>query len=177
MSSDAARVLAEFATGRCLLDAVQRLKADGFRPLDAYSPTPVEGLDEALGQQDHTMSKLAFFGGLSGAVAGYGLQYWVSVDAYPINVAGRPLHSWPAFIPITFECTILFASLTLAVGFFLINAYPVVYDPVFQAPEVSRASRDRYCLTVEAPPSARATEALERLLIELGAESTRRLQP
>jgi hypothetical protein len=169
--------LAEFSNGHALLEAAKRVREKGYRDIDAYSPTPVEGLDEALGQQDQTMSKLAFFGGLCGAAAGYGLQYWVSVDAYPLNVGGRPLHSWPAFIPITFECTILFASLTLAVGFFLTNSYPVVYDSAFQTPEFSRASRDRFFLTVAAPLDRQDIEELERMLIALGAERTEGLQP
>lgn len=170
-------VLAEFASAEALLEAARLLRRQGVEGLEAYSPTPVDGLDEVLGQQDRLMSKLALGGGLFGGAVGYGLQYWVSVSAYPLNVGGRPLHSWQAFIPITFECMVLAASLTLAVAFFVVNGFPRIYDPTFQHPELRRASRDAFFLAALAESNGLESRDVERLLLEAGATRTMEIEP
>src|SRR5262249_28277242 len=102
-------LMAEFDEPSALVAAVLRTRQEGYRRLDAYSPFAIEELHEALGMHHTRLPFIVLVGGLAGCVGGYALQYWAATIAYPINVGGRPLHSWPAFIPITFECTILVA--------------------------------------------------------------------
>ena len=142
-------LLAEFDDGEALLAATQRARAEGYRRMDAYSPFPVEGLAEALGSTRTGMSWLVLLGGIAGGVAGFGLQYYVAVIAMPYNVGGRPLLSWPSFIPITFETTILGAALVGVVGMLLLNGFPMPYHPVFNIASFEHASQDGFFLCIE----------------------------
>jgi hypothetical protein len=143
-------MMAEFTDAHDLLHAAEAAHAAGYRRMDAYSPLPVEGLSEALGFRATRLPLLVLIGGTVGALVGYGFQYWVSVIDYPLNVGGRPYHSWPAFIPITFEMTILVASFAAVFGMLALNGLPMPYHPVFNLPEFSLASQDRFFLCVEA---------------------------
>lgn len=143
-------LLAEFASADALLQAAAAARAGGYRKLDAYTPFPVEGLSEALGMEHTRLPWIVLAGGAVGAIAGYGLQYWVSVIEYPLNIGGRPLHSWPAFIPITFETTILVASLSAVLGMLALNGLPRPHHPLFAVEAFSLASRDRFFLCIEA---------------------------
>ena len=143
-------MLAEFDDPTTLVAAAQRAYREGYRRMDAYSPFPIEELHEALGSQSTRLPLIVLIGGLVGCIGGYGLQYWVSAIAYPINVGGRPFHSWPAFIPVTFECTILVAALSAVLGMLALNGLPMPYHPVFNVPRFALASRNRFFLCIEA---------------------------
>jgi len=143
-------LMAEFDTAEGVRDAALRAKAEGFRHMDAYAPMPVEGLAEAVALRKTTVEKLVFAGGLVGASGGFMLCWWMTVIAYPHNVGGRPLNSWPAYIPITFELMVLVACITALISMLMLNGLPLPYHPVFNVPEFERASRDRFFLCIEA---------------------------
>ncbi len=143
-------LLAEFDTAEGLLAAAERAREEGFRRMDAYTPMPIEGLAEAVALGKTTVEKLVFVAGLLGATGGFMLCWWMTVVAYPHNVAGRPLNSWPAYIPITFESMVLIACLTALIGMLMLNGMPQPYHPVFNVKEFERASIDRFFLCIEA---------------------------
>jgi hypothetical protein len=157
-------VMAEFETPEDLVDAAERAYAEGYRRMDAYAPMPVEGLAEAVGFKKNKVALAVLIGGICGCTGGYGLLYWITVIAYPHNVGGRPLHSWPSYIPITFECMILLASLTALVSMLMMNGLPQPYHPVFNVPQFERASRDGFFLCIESSdPKFHTAETVEYL--------------
>ena len=139
---------AEFATHEQLVRAAEQSYARGFRQMDAYAPFPVEGLAEALGKKNR-IPLLVLLGGILGGASGYFMEWFANVVSYPINVGGRPLHSWPAFIPITFELAVLGAALTAFFGSLILNGLPRPYHAMFNLPEFERASQDRFFLCIE----------------------------
>lgn len=143
-------LLARFADTETLIQAAQDLSRLGYRRFDAYTPFAVSGLADAMGFRRTAMPIVVLGGGLVGLVSGYGLQWWVSVVAYPLNIGGRPLNSWPLFIPVTFELTILVAALSAVLGMFALNGLPRPYHPLFGIPEFGRASTDGFFLCIEA---------------------------
>src|SRR5262245_42362142 len=125
-------LMAEFDSPTTLVAAAERAREAGYKRLDAYSPFPVEELSEALGSHHHDrLPILVLIGGLIGGASGFLFQYWSSASAYPMNIGGRPLLSWPSFIPVTFEMTILIASFTAVLGMLGLNGLPMPYHPVF----------------------------------------------
>jgi hypothetical protein len=143
-------LMAEFASPADLVEAAERARAAGYRRMDAFTPFPMERLSEALGHRASRVPMLVLVGGIIGALAGYGLQYWISAVTYPLNVGGRPYNSWPAFIPVTFELTILIAGIFAVFGMLALNGLPTPYHPVFNVERFALASRDRYFLCIEA---------------------------
>jgi hypothetical protein len=143
-------LLAEFDSPTELVRAAHAAREQGYRRMDAYAPFPVEGLYEALGHRPTRLPYVIFAGGLLGALGGYGLQVWVNLVAYPLNIGGRPLHSWPAFIPVTFELTVLTAALFTVLGMLAMNGLPRPYHPLFHVPRFALASRDQFFLCIEA---------------------------
>jgi hypothetical protein len=141
--------MAEFADPNALVAAARKAHEEGYRKLDAYSPYPIEALSEAIGFYKNRLPLLVLIGGIVGLVGGYALCYWISVIDYPINVGGRPFHSWPAFIPVTFETTVLVAALTAVLGMLALNGLPEPYHPVFNVSRFALASRDRFFLCIE----------------------------
>jgi hypothetical protein len=141
--------MAEFDNPAELVNATRAARASGYRKLDAYSPFPIEGLTDALHLHRNKLPLIVLCGGLLGGILGYLMQYYVTVWNYPINVAGRPLHSWPAYIVITFEVTILLASISAVLGLFALCGLPMPYHPVFNVPRFATASRNRFFLCIE----------------------------
>ena len=142
--------LAEFDSAQSLLDAAEKVRAAGYTKTDAFSPFPIHGLAETLGFKEHKVPKIVLAGGLTGLAAGYGLEYWTQVIAQPLNIGGRPLHSWVSFIPPAFETTILFAAFSAVIGMIALNGLPEPYHPVFNAPRFPKASQDSFFLVIEA---------------------------
>lgn len=143
-------LIAEFSDRDELLAAAQRAYDAGYRRMDAYSPFPIEGLAEAIGRKRTGVPFIVLCGGIVGGLSGYFMQWFAMAKDYPLNIGGRPLHSWPSFIPITFEFTVLIASLSAVVGMLMLNRLPEPYHPVFNAPGFERASTDKFFLCIEA---------------------------
>jgi hypothetical protein len=161
-------LMAEFNDPNELVAAVRRAREAGYQRLDAYSPFPIEELAEALGGHGSRLPLIVLIGGLVGGISGYALQYWTSVIAYPLNVGGRPFHSWPAFIPVTFEMTVLGAALSCVLGMLALNGLPMPYHPVFNVPRFALASRDRFFLCIEATDPLFDRDASRRFLERMG---------
>jgi hypothetical protein len=157
-------LMAEFETPGQLVEAANATRLAGYRQFDAYSPIPIEELNDAMGFRRTRLPLLVLIGGIVGGLAGYGLEYWASVIEYPMNIGGRPFHSWPQFIPVTFETTVLGAALTAFVGMWALNGLPQPYHPVFNVPAFERASRDRFFLVIETTDTRFDREATGRFL-------------
>ncbi len=143
-------VIGEFETPHDLIHAVEKIREAGYRHVDAYAPFPIEGLSQALGLKRNLVALVTLIGGLAGGLGGFAFQYWVNVISYPIIIAGRPLNSWPAFIPVTFELTILCASLSAVFGMLALNGLPQPHHPIFNAHRFSHATTDRFFVCIEA---------------------------
>jgi Protein of unknown function (DUF3341) len=157
-------LMAEFDDPTSLVTATERAHHEGYRNMDAYSPFPIEELHEALGSRHTRLPLIVLIGGLVGCIGGYTLEYWSSVIAYPLNIGGKPLHSWPAFIPVTFECTILAAALSCVLGMLALNGLPMPYHPVFSVPRFALASRNRFFLCIESKDPMFDIEGTRRFL-------------
>jgi hypothetical protein len=162
-------VMGEFSTPEELIHAVEKVREAGYRRVNAYSPFPVEGLSEALGLKRNMVPLICLIGGLTGGLGGFFFQYWVAVIAYPLNIAGRPLNSWPAFIPVTFELTILGAALSAVLGMLALNKLPQPHHPVFNVPRFTHASSDRFFVCIEAKDPKFHIAESARLLQEVHA--------
>jgi len=159
--------MAEFDNPNDLVAAASRARAEGYRQMDAYTPFPVEGLAEALGFHRTRVPLIVLIGGLVGCATGYLMQYYLTALDYPLNIGGRPLNSWPAFIPITFELTILVAALSAVLGMLALNGLPMPYHPVFNVPRFALASRNRFFLCIEASDPRFDLEATRHFLESL----------
>jgi hypothetical protein len=142
--------MAEFSSEDELVKAARRAYDAGYRRMDAYSPLPIEGLAEALGFKHTRVPLIVLIGGIAGCLGGFYLQYWISAIDYPLNVGGRPYNSWPSFIPVTFELTILAAAFASLFGMLALNRLPMPYHPVFNVPRFAQATLDRFFLCIEA---------------------------
>ena len=142
--------LAEFDNPEALKNCIRRAKEQGFRRMDAYTPFPVEGVAEELGIRYSAVPLIVLIGGLVGALTGAAMQYYSSVYDYPLNIGGRPLNSWPSFVVVTFELTILFAGLSGVFGMLALNGLPKPHHPLFNEPRFDRASQDRFFFCIEA---------------------------
>jgi hypothetical protein len=143
-------LLAEFDGPDELLKATKDTYAAGYREMDAFSPMPIHDLSESLGYDKQRVPTIVLICAVLGAAAGFGFQYWVSVIDYPINVAGRPFLSWPSFIPVTFEISVLFSAFGAFFSMLILNGLPRPYHPVFNVPAFERASADGFFLCIEA---------------------------
>ncbi len=152
-------LMAEFATPDAVVAAARLTHDAGYRKIDAYSPFPIEALSEAIGFHTNGVPLVTLIGGILGGLSGFLLQWWIHTVSYPINVGGRPLNSWPAFIVVTFEMTILFAGLSAVFGMLALNGLPMPYHPVFNVSRFAFATKDRFFLIIfSSDPKFSATE-------------------
>src|SRR5438105_11955990 len=142
-------VMAQFDSPSQLVAAARESYAAGYRRINGYSPFPIEELSEAIGFKRTSLPLIVLIGGIIGALGGFFMQYWMEVIDYPIIVGGKPFNSWPAFIPITFECTVLAAAFAAVLGMLALNKLPQPYHPVFNAPSFDLATRDSFFLVIE----------------------------
>jgi hypothetical protein len=170
-------LMAEFDDPGSLVSAAKRTYADGYRKIDTFSPYPIEEAWEAIGQHDRRLSLIVLAGGLAGLLTGLALQEWVHNVAYPINIAGKPLNSWPQFIPVMFELTILFAALSGVIGMIVLNGLPMPYHPVFNVARFERASRDKFFLLVESADPKFDREQTREFLKGLNATEVSDVEP
>ena len=162
-------LIAEFDNPNKLLHAARSAREEGYRRMDCYTPYPIEELNEAIGVARTKLPFIVLLGGIIGGVSGYLLQYWINVIDYPINIGGRPQHSWPAFIVPTFELTILGAAVAAVFGMLALNGLPRPHHPIFNAPNFALASRDRFFLCIEADDPKFDMEKTAKFLESFGA--------
>jgi hypothetical protein len=143
-------LIAEFADAQSLVNAANAVREAGYKDIDAFSPFPIHGLAEAVGFHKSRLSAVVLTMGLIGGVGGFFMQWYANVIAYPINIGGKPYNSWPAWIPVTFECTILLAAFGAVFGMLALNGLPMPYHPVFNVSRFDQASRDKFFLVVQA---------------------------
>ena len=160
-------LMAEFPEHDQLLEATRRAYAAGYRNMDAFSPFPVEGLAEALGREYTPIPLITLVGGMMGGLGAFFMEWYSMGRLYPLNVGGRPLNSWPNFIPVVFELTVLIAALSAFLGMLALNRLPAPHHPVFNVPEFSRASIDRFFLCIEQADGKFDREGTEKFLKEL----------
>ena len=142
-------VMAEFDSGQACVDAARRVASEGFTRFEAYTPVPLEELNDIIHVKRSRLSLATLIGGLTGMATGFALQYWASVIEYPLNVGGRPYASWPSFVVPSYELTILFSALTATFFMIIANGLPQPYHPVFNVPRFSMASSDKFFIVVE----------------------------
>ena len=162
-------VMAQFDSPGALVTAARETYAAGYRRINGYSPFPIEELSEAIGFKRTILPLIVLIGGVVGALGGFFMQYWMEVIDYPINVGGKPFNSWPAFIPITFECTVLCAALAAVFGMLALNKLPQPYHPVFNAPNFALATRDSFFLVIESDDPKFNQSEVRRFLRSLEA--------
>ena len=162
-------VLGEFETPDELLHAARRAREAGYRSMDAYTPFPIHGLSDAMGFRPTKLPLIVLAGGLMGGAAALGMMWFSATIHYPINVAGKPFASWPMFIPITFELTVLCAALSAVFGMLGMNGLPMPYHPIFNAPRFAFASRDRFFLCIESRDPKFREEDVRAFFTEVAA--------
>jgi hypothetical protein len=171
-------LMAEFSEVTALVDAAKRSYAEGYRRVDAFTPFPVHELFDALKLDDKRLPLAVLLGGIAGCLGGFGLCYWVSVIAYPLNIGGRPFNSWPSFIPVTFEITILLAALTAVLSLIVLNGLPMPYHPVFNVKRFAEhASQDGFFLAIEAEDPKFDREKTRSFLQSVGASEVSEIEP
>jgi hypothetical protein len=170
-------LMAEFDDPKSLVQAARRAYAAGYRRLDAFSPYPIEEAWEAIGHHDRRLSPIVLAGGIVGLLSGFALQEWVHNIAYPVNIAGKPLNSWPQFVPVMFEMTILFAALAAVIGMIVLNGLPQPYHPAFNVDRFEHASRDKFFLLVESDDPKFDRTATADFLKTLNATEVSEVEP
>lgn len=162
-------VVGEFASAEAVLEAAIKVHEAGYKKAEAYTPFPVEGLAEALGFHHSPVALLTLLAGIMGGGTGFFMCWYANVISYKLNIGGRPPNSWPAWIPITFELTVLFAALTAAISMIVLNGLPRLHHPIFETPHFSEASRDRFFLCIEAKDPKFASDTAASFLATAGA--------
>jgi hypothetical protein len=170
-------LLAEFNTPAAVVEAAHRVRKAGYTKVDAYSPYPIEELIEALQIGHSQLPKLVLGGGILGALGGWALQYWAAVLEYPMNIGGRPINAWPAFIIPAFETTILCAAGMAVLGMLALNGLPEPYHPVFNVPNFALATRDKFFICIEASDPKFSRTETGPFLRSLGASEVQEVEP
>lgn len=176
MSESVYGLIAKFDTPEAVIDATRRAREAGYKKMEAYSPFPIAELAELLDFKPK-IQYLVFIGGVVGAITGFGLQYYASVISYPLIIGGRPFNSWPAFIVVIFELTILFAGLAAVFGMLGLNGFPHPYHPVFNAKDFNQVSRDKFFLVIEASDKRFDPARTRAFLESLNPEEVTEVQP
>lgn len=169
-------IVAEFDTPEELMAAARQVRDAGYRKVDAFAPFPVEGLSEAIGFKDKLIPTFMLIGAIVGMTWGMGVQVFGLGWSYPLNIGGRPIWSWPNFIPITFEATVLTAAFTGVIMMFALNGLPQLYHPVFNAPNFDRASTDKFFLLIEAKDAKFDLDETKQFMQGLGTERVNEIQ-
>jgi hypothetical protein len=163
-------LMAEFADEKKILAAAKTAYENGYRKMDAFTPFPIDGLAENLGRKKSRVPLIVLTGGIIGGLSGYFMEWYANVVSYPVNIGGRPFNSWPMFIPITFELTILCAALAGFIGMFALNKLPQPHHPVFNVPEFERASTDKFFLCIQSDDPKFNLETTRKFLETLKPE-------
>ena len=163
-------LMAEFDSAQSIVDASIQAVAAGYTKLEAYTPIPIEELNDIIHKKRTILPKLVLGAAFTGMMTGFVLQYWASVIEYPLNIGGRPLATWPAFVIPSYELTILFSALTAAIGMIALNGLPQPYHPVFNVERFSLASSDKFFLVIEADDAHFAKDQTGSFLQGLGAK-------
>jgi hypothetical protein len=163
-------VMAEFDSAQAVVNAARKAVAAGFTTVEAYTPVPIEELNDIIHKKRTILPTISLFGGLAGMATGFALQYWASVIEYPMNIGGRPFASWTAFVVPSYELTILFSALATAIGMIALNGLPQPYHPVFNTPRFSLASSDKFFLVIETRDAKYDSDKTPRFLQEIGAK-------
>jgi hypothetical protein len=169
-AADSFGLLAEFEEPDQLVEAAALVYGEGYRDFEAYAPMPIDALSYAVGFPRSRMPLVVLVGGIVGCVIGFTMQYYLTVIDYPLNIGGRPLNSWPSFIPVTFELTVLFAALAAVLGMLAINGLPRPHHPLFAVPQFSQASQDRFFLCIRRTDKLFHEHTTREFLQELGAK-------
>jgi hypothetical protein len=164
-------LMAEFETPGTIITAANKTYAAGYKKIDAYSPFPIEELSDAIGFHRNGVAPVVLAGGILGCLTGYLMQWWIATVSYPVNVGGRPYHSWPSFIVVTFELTILFSVLAAVFGMLALNGLPMPYHPVFNVERFAFASRDRFFLIIFSSDPMYSSAETRAFLESLGPRS------
>lgn len=164
-------LLAEFENSEELLQAARKAHKEGYRKMDAYSPFPVADLPESMGVNDNSVALACLVGGILGGLSAYLLQFWITTKAFPINVGGRPLHSWPSYIPVTFEMTVLFASFGAFFGMWALNGLPMPFHPLFSVKRFAGVTRNRFFLCIESADPRFDMVSTREFLMSLNPQS------
>ena len=169
-------LLAEFKTPAEIYEAAAQVKEKGYRHFDCHTPFPVHGMEKAMGLGDSHVGWIVLFSGMTGGALGLLLQWWTSAVDYPLIIGGKPFFSYQAFVPVTFELTILLSAFGAVFGMLALNRLPRLYHPVFKVPEFRRASDDRFFISIEARDPRFDLEETRQFLEGLGAEQVTELE-
>jgi hypothetical protein len=157
-------LMAMYADAEDLMVAARQVRDAGYKHIDAYTPFPVHGIADAIGFRKTKLPIIVLCGGITGAIAGFAMQYIANVWHYPIIIGGKPMNSWPAFIVPTFECTILFSAFSALLGMLALNGLPMPYHPLFNVPAFELASRSKFFLSIESSDPKYHAEETKRFL-------------